>query len=51
MGGRAERRESETESNRLTERGKEHCLEMELAWFKNAVSAMENLSFLFHADQ
>ncbi len=37
MGSRAERYESETESNGLMEREKEHWIGMELAWVGNGL--------------
>ncbi len=46
-----DRRERETESNRLEEKKKHHWLEMELAWVKIVVNETEHLSIFRNLNQ
>ncbi len=50
MGSRAERHESETESNRLMEKGREPWLSIELALVKMVVNEIEHLSIFINVN-
>jgi hypothetical protein len=51
MGNRADWMESETESNGLEERVREHWLRMKMAWVNMAVSEIKHLSIFIDVNQ